>query len=453
MAIPGFVPPLLAPNGQRWNFLIVNADDWFQDVLKSMPTFNSKWASMGTWYPNASVNTPLCFCGRAATYTGWRVERHDAVDNGSGTRFTASGGLANVIPAVLKRIGYYNGFVGKIFNGLGESGNGGWGSLPWFMPGVDYMAGQWDTPNYFNWKELKTDGTTITHGTNDTNDASTDYAVDVERNRVISFFDSVPANKPWSLIWASKGTHQDAGGSAIPPARYASAAVTLTEDASFGLDLMTVGHGDWVHQVGTYPWGPSDAAQARSDHTAALRVALAQDEAFDTVFTSLQTRGWLQNTIIVLKCDNAHSGGEGCFSAKGVPHRSATNAVQWIFVPGIAGGTCYAPVSDIDVAPTVYELAGARPMRPSHGMSMVPVFLDKSHTFRLAAPISNPEKDSPVFSAAMFGGNPGRMRFRILSTSTKGAGQVGGYVDAPMTKNVMLPGDDLTLAALEALRS
>lgn len=453
MPIPRFVPPLLAPDGQPWNFLVLNGDDWFQDCLRSMPLFMSQWAGQGIWYPNATVNTPLCFPGRAATYTGWRVERHDVIDNSSGTRFVASGGLANTFPVVLERHGYYNGFVGKIYNGLGDNGNGEWGVLPWFHPGIHKMHGQWGSPNYTDWLELLTNGTTTPRGTVDDNGPNTDYAVDCERNRIITFFDSVPAGRPWSLIWASKGTHQDAGGDAVPPARYLNSAVTLTEDASFGLDLMTVGHGDWVHQNGTFPWTPADAAQMRSEHTAALRVALALQEAILTILTSLQARGWLSHTMIVVKCDNAHSGGEGCFKAKGVPHKSATSAVMWVYVPGIEGGTCYAPVGDIDVAPTLYQLAGARPMRPCHGMSMVPTFIDKGHPFRVAMPISNPEKDSPLFSAAQFGGNPGRMYYRVLASSEKGANQRGGYADAPQTRNIVQAGDADILTALENLRS
>ena len=94
MPIAGYTPPLVAANGKPWNFIIINGDDWHRDTLRAMPKFLLNYAARGTYYPCASVNTPLCFPGRAATYTGWRVERHDAVDNGSGTRYVASGALA-----------------------------------------------------------------------------------------------------------------------------------------------------------------------------------------------------------------------------------------------------------------------------------------------------------------------------------------------------------------------
>lgn len=454
MPMPGYTPPLVAANGKPWNFIIINGDDWYRDTLRAMPKFLLNYAARGTYYPCASVNTPLCFPGRAATYTGWRVERHDAVNNGSGTRYVASGALANTIPVILERAGYWNGFIGKIYNGLGEGGGGGWGALPWKHPGVHYMAGQWGAPNYFDWEELQADGTIrMTHGTADTNAAGTDYAVDVERLRCVEFFDSVPAGRPWSLILATKGTHQDSGGVAIPPARYANTAVTLTEDASFGLDLTTVGHGSWSQNVATVPWDAAAVTAARLGHTEALRTALAVDDCVDLIRTELIARSWDQNTILIIKCDNAHSGGEGCFDAKGVPHQSATDSVMWVYVPGVPGGTCRAPVSDIDVAPFVYEMAGTAPPIACHGMSFYPTLFDKGHPHRLAAPISNPEKDSPVFSAIQFGGNPGRMYYRILPTSAKGANQVGGYVDAAQTKNVITPGDALVLAALENARS
>lgn len=455
----GFTPPIQAANGKPWNFVLINGDDWFLDSYLGMPTFQAEWASKGVFYPMASCNEPLCFPGRAATYTGWRVERHDAVDNGSGSRYIASGGLANTLFSVLERQRYYNGFIGKIYNGLGENGNGSWGSQPWFHPGVHFMRGQWGAPNYFSWTEIDSTGNTyITHGTVDTNAAGTDYAVDVERLRAIEFLDGVPAGRPFCLCIASKGSHQDAGGNAVPPARYASSAVTLHEDSSFGLDLTTVGQGSWCTQVGVYPWGDADVTQARAEHTAALRVMLAVDEMVCAIFDSIVARGWGPNTIFLVKCDNAHAGGEGRFKAKGVPHRSATGAVMWAYVPGTTGGICYAPVGDIDVAPFFYAMAGATPMIACHGMSFHQTFLDRNHPHRLAMPLSNPEKDSPVFSGIQFGGNPGdgksgRMYFRILPTSTKGAGQLGGYVDHDQTRNVIVPGDADILTFIERARS
>ena len=462
MPITSYRPPLVAPNGKPWNVYLLQGDDWIRNQLQALPWFVANWANQFVRYPNASCNTPLCFPGRAATYTGWRVERHDCVDNNSGARYLASGAINHTLPVVLERVGYFNGWIGKIYNGLGEGGAGGFGTLPCKHPGVHYMAGQWGAPNYFDWQELGTDGTVrTTHGTSDTHavgdeTTATDYAIDVERLRLVEFLDSVPAGRPWCLIHASKATHQDgsSGGLPIPPDRYSSATVTLREDGAFGLDLTTVGHGSWAQAVAVSPWNATAVSDARNFHRESLRTGLALDDFLKKLRAELVARNMLDNTLVVLSTDNAHSVGECQFDAKGVPHPSATDKVLMVHVPGQAGGECWAPVSDIDIAPFIYEMTGARPTIAPHGMSFAATVRDKSLPHRQAAPISNPEKDSPTFSALQFGGAPaGRMFYRLGADSNKGAGQRGGYADPACTTNVITPGDEALLDTLQARRS
>jgi len=59
-------PPIVAPNGKPWNFVLLNGDDWMVDTYQNMPLFLANWAQDFTFYPNASCNMPLCFPGRAA---------------------------------------------------------------------------------------------------------------------------------------------------------------------------------------------------------------------------------------------------------------------------------------------------------------------------------------------------------------------------------------------------
>jgi len=441
-------PPIVAPNGKPWNFVLLNGDDWMVDTYQNMPLFLANWAQDFTFYPNASCNMPLCFPGRAATYTGWRIERHDCAGNSDGERYVASGAIDNTIFSNLARAGYDTAMVGKIYNELGKPN--GWGELPWFHPGVRFMRGQWGDPAYFDWNEISEAGTILTaHGSADTNTTGTDYAVDVERLRIIEFFDSVPANRPWVLVHASKGTHSDVGGAAVPPARYASAAVNIVSDGTFGIEPASVGIPPWGNAVALLPFTSTRRDEKINEHTLSLQTALAVDECLHTVLQSLAARGWDQNTIIILKTDNAHASGELCFDAKGVPHRSATDILLSVKVPGLKGGTSYAPVSDIDIAPFIYAMAGVRPMITCHGMDFSPTLLDKAHPFRQAAPISNPEKDSPLFKALQFGGNPGRMHYRILPESENGGAQVGGYIDAAQSYNAVVPGDAALLEFIE----
>lgn len=449
MPTPWSQPPILAPNGKPWNIFMLMGDDWMLDSYEGMPLFQANWASGYTRYPNGSTNMPLCFPGRAATYTGWRVERHGVASNEQGADYVAGGAIDHTIFTNLARAGYYTGMVGKIYNLLGANRTGGWGELPWVHPGVHFMRGQWGDVDYFNWDEIDETGAIIdNHGAVDTNTTGTDYAIDVERLRILEFFDSVPSGRPWLMVQSSKGTHAEEGENG-PPARYASAAVNIVTDPGFGIEPLSAGVPSWANGVAYLPWNANKATKLINEHTESLRVTLALDECLDTVFQSLVARGWDQNTLVIIKTDNAHASGELCFNKKGIPHRSATNMLLAVKVPGVAGGVSYAPVSDIDIAPFIYSMTGVRPMITPHGMCFANTLLDKSHPHRLAAPITNTEDDTPLFRAVQFGGNPGRIYYRILPTSAYGPGQTGGFADAAQTKNAVVAGDAAVLAATE----
>lgn len=440
--------PITAPNGKAWNFIVINADDATLDFYGAspMPLFNANWASGYIDFPRGACNTPLCLPGRAATLLGWRVERHQGWDNNSGANLD----LTQTFLVNFKRHGYYTGAIGKWINGFGEGGNGGFGTAT-RQPGVDFQRIQWGAPNYLNWTELDENGDKTTndgsvlndrvHGTTDsraayTDTSYTDYATDVEGDRVSQFLDNAAAlGRPFCLYWAPKAPHQDSGGDPAPPTRHAATSVTLTEEASFGLNPNALGIPSWCARVGEGSWNASDIAAVRATHTASLRTVRGLDEILHKSFTKLAALGLDTNTIIIIKTDNAHASGELRLVDKGTPHRSSSAMLMRVKVPGQAGGTCNAAVSDIDVAPFMYRMAGIFPAVGCDGMSFHRCILDTSADHREAAPLSNPYKDSPAFHGLWF--KDGSVAYALTDDSAKGAGQTGGWTDAPMTTNVI----------------
>jgi len=454
-------PPILPANGKSWNFIVVNCDDATLDLYGSspMPLFNANWASGYVDFPNGSCNTPLCLPGRAATLMGLRVERHTGWDNNSGANLN----LNLTFLVEFQRHGYYTGAIGKWINGFGEGGGGGFGTAT-RQAGVDFQRIQWGAPNYFDWTELDENGDNTTDNTSTTTDrvhhttdsraaytdvTHTDYATDVEADRVRQFLTNAAATgKPFCLYYAPKAPHQDSHGDPLPPARHAATSVTLTEDESFGVDPTLLGIPSWCATVGTSPWNAGAIAAARATHTESLRTVRALDEALHLIFTKLASLGMDTNTVIVLKTDNAHAGGELRLNDKGTPHRSSSSMLMRVKVPGQAGGTCKAAVSDIDVAPFLFRMAGIKPAVGRDGMSFHRCITDFDATHREAAPMSNPYKDSPTFAGLWFA--DGSVHYRIGDNSNKGAGQEGGWTDAAMTTNVDIAGAAAKLRAIIA---
>jgi arylsulfatase A-like enzyme len=99
------------------------------------------------------------------------------------------------------------------------------------------------------------------------------------------------------------------------------------------------------------------------------------DRQVGRALAALEETGQLDNTIVVYLSDHGDMmGGHGLF-AKGVPAFEEVYRIPLIIRgPGIgpAGTASGVPVSVIDVAPTVLDLAGCAPMRGIDGESIVP---------------------------------------------------------------------------------
>lgn len=444
--------PLTAPNGKPWNFLVVQLDDMTLDGLgtSSAPLFNTNWASAFVKFPRGSCNSPLCLPGRAATLTGLRMENHRGWDNNSGANLD----LTNTFMVALQRAGMYTGGAGKWLNGWGETNNGGWG-VAGRQPGHDFQRYQFGAPNYTEYDICDETGALTHHGSLDTRAAytdttTTDYAVDVEWDAFKAFAVQAAAQaRPWVFYWTSKGPHQDSGGGGkpVPPARHTATAVTLIEDSAFGVNPASLGIPSWCAQVGESPWTQAVIDDVRDTHTKSLRTMRGVDETLQLILAELVTRGWDQNTVVIIKTDNAHASGELRLWDKGTPHRSSSLMGLRVRVPGVAGGTCNAAVSDIDIAPLLYALAGVRPQRQPDGMSFHKCFTDLSWIHRDAAPVRC-FKDSPAHTALRFA--DGRVHYRISELSNKGAGQEGGWADTDETTNVNHADGPAKLAAILA---
>lgn len=443
--------PIVASNGKKWNFLIMVGDDWPLDMYVEMPTFAATYAADFITFPNAVSELPLCFPSRAAIYTGQSSRYTTVVSNDNGATY-AAGPINKTMFSAMQNAGYYTGFTGKVYNGLGEGGSGGWGTLPWRHPGIIYMAGQWDSPDYFNWTEIDSNGSVSggTHGTTDTNTTGTDYAVDVERLRALTFLSQVPTGRPWLFVWSSKGCHQGnhGGSEPEPPSRYVATSVTLTEDPlTFGIDPNTLGIPDWAANDGTSPWNAAAIDAVRTSHRLALRVTRAVDEGLCAVLAQIEARGETANTIVMVMNDNAIGMGELRMTGKGNMHKSGTDLLLKVKVPGISGGTCYAPVCNYDIASTVFALSGAVPLIAPYGMSFHPVLQDVNRPWREAALMVNPSR-TPKFVALKFGGNPGAVFYRVDAGGGNTPG-TGGWQDLAQSRNDPPPGAAEKLAILE----
>lgn len=438
--------PRALPLGFQPNILVINSDDAPLNWYAGMPLWTSNWASSFLDFrANGSCNTPLCLPGRAATLTGLRIEQHRGWDNGSGANLN----LAQTFLMACQRAGYRTGAVGKWINGFGEGGASGFGTQT-RQPGLSWQRIMWGAPDYFDYDILDETGA-LTHYGLPASEGGSDanYATDVERANVLSFIGSDDP-RPWCLYWAPKAPHKDGGGAGgpTPAPRHAATPITLVQSPSFGLSPAAYGNPPWLIESAETPWNSTTIAAVTAEHVEAMRTLLALDEAIHDVLTALQAAGKLASTAVFEKTDNAHAYGEMRQTDKGTPHRSASSMLLQVRIPGIAGGTRSHAVSDIDIAPTICELAGAVMPRSPDGMSMLRACQSPSGAHRKAAPMGSPIKDSPTFRA--YWDDTGRVVHQGLPGG-KGSGQVGSWADVDHTTNVPPTAAQLASLALLSL--
>jgi arylsulfatase A-like enzyme len=98
------------------------------------------------------------------------------------------------------------------------------------------------------------------------------------------------------------------------------------------------------------------------------------DAALEALFTELRTSGLLDTTVVVVTADHGEAFREHdtLFHSIGL-HEEVLHVPLLIHVPGVKAAQVDTPVSLIDLAPTLLELAGAEPLRDVQGTSLVPL--------------------------------------------------------------------------------
>jgi arylsulfatase A-like enzyme len=118
-----------------------------------------------------------------------------------------------------------------------------------------------------------------------------------------------------------------------------------------------------------------------------LRSLRAVDDGVGYLFEALDALGELDETYVIFTSDNGFLRGEHRFSkGKRRPYEPATRIPLLIMGPGIpAGEVSEELVSNVDIAPTIVNLAGAITNRTLDGRSLIPYAV--SPTARSARPI------------------------------------------------------------------
>ncbi len=340
-------PPPPAPQDDRPNIIVILTDDQSFDTLPSHPAA-MPWlqdqihdpTGSWLWFPNAFISTPIC-CPSRATILSGRYSHHTNVrTNDDGERFDDSDTLATW----LHNSGYFTGLVGKYLNRYP------FGRAPYVPAGWDRWVAKRNTATtttYFDFGFVdRTIPLTTAHG------AGT-YATDLFADRAVDFIRVAPAEQPYFLYFATSAPHPPW----TPPPRHAGAFAGVPISVPPSVNERNVSDKPaWVQALD--PLDGDDLSRLMSERRRERATLLGVDDAIRRIVGAAEARGDLDRTIIFFLTDNGFSFGEHRIRGKRCQYEECIRTPFAVLVPGGESGQVNGLISNVDLAPTIVDLAG-----------------------------------------------------------------------------------------------
>lgn len=343
----------------RPNIVFILTDDQPPlDSVQTMPFLSSRPGGHWVEFTNAFVNNPLCCPSRATILTGLNSHHHGLLTNQDARNFNDS----STVATWLKSAGYRTGLVGKYINNWPN------GRPPWVPVGWDdwfAFAGQ---EAYYNYN-IYDNGTLVSHGS-----TAADYSTDVFAAEAESFIAS--STDPFFLYLAPFAPH--APLKHVAP-RHANLSIPVSRSPNFNESDVS----DKPAWVRALPYlTPAQEVDRDRNRERTFRVLRAADDAIRRVYQALETRGILDDTIIVFMTDNGYMWGEHRDAGKGCVYEECIRTPLLIRYPWAESRIETRLVSNADIAPTFARLAGVFPPTPVDGRSLVPLLENTATSWR-----------------------------------------------------------------------
>lgn len=320
----------LAQNS-RPNILVIITDDQRFDTVKDyMPRTQARIFNEGLSFANAYATTPLCTPSRASIMTGMYASRHGARNNDSTLKVTT-------LAPRLQQAGYYTGLVGKYLNSEDATPKAGY----------DHWIGMPALGNYTN-PRLNVNGVWTDHQ---------GYLTYLLRDYAIAFLRKAQTrgNQPFFLFFNPRTPHtplepapSDTGLYAnLPPHRPANYNETDVSDKPA-----------WVQAKPRF--GTAWQQKVDNERRRQLQMLWSLDQSIDMILEELKSQGKLEQTAIFFISDHGFFWGEHRLTDKGRVYEEAIRqALAWRYPPLVPAGKIEQRlVANIDLAPTIYKLAG-----------------------------------------------------------------------------------------------
>jgi len=366
-----------------YNVVFILSDDHrydfmgFMDKVPGLETPNmDRMAREGAHLQNAFVSTALCSPSRASILTGQYAHTHTIVDNNA----PLPEGLT-FFPQYLQQKGYKTGFFGKW-----HMGNMDGSKQPGFDQWVSFRdQGVYYSPTFnINGQEVKQPEGSYT------TDLLTDYAID--------WLNSLDDGQPFFLYLSHKGVHAEFNPAErhrgtykdmpviCPPSMYLTAT-----DSSRHMGIETPYDGpvnpdgipEWVRKQ-RYSWHGVDYMYdgqiAFEDfYRQYCETLRSVDESIGAVIEWLEQQGLAENTLVFYMGDNGFLFGEQGLIDKRNAYEASMRVPLLAWSPKFVRPHTQIKqmVMNVDIGPTILDLAGIAKPAQMQGDSFLPLLQNK----------------------------------------------------------------------------
>jgi N-acetylglucosamine-6-sulfatase len=376
-----------ASAAERPNLVVIQADD--QTVAQFnrtvMPRTTRLLVRPGTRFDDYIAPTPQCCPSRAALLTGQYAHNNGVFSNARG--YPALTEKENVLPVWLQQAGYNTIHVGKFLNGYWRFADHPADVAPGWTDWRTVPGGRFGYYEYF----ISRNGQWHHFGRH-----KRDYITRVlTRNAVHAVDRYAPSDAPFYLQLDEHAPHGSGGrqkGRCSGPGTRAAKPDPLDVNAfihaplphppSFNERRM----GDKPEFLRHTPrLDPETQQEARERWGCALASLVALDRSVADVYHAVKQAGELRRTVFIYTSDNGLFFGEHRFpGGKVLPYEEALRLPMVMDVPKRYRGEEHVratgePVANIDLAPTMLDLAHASPCPPAgacrtmDGRSLMPL--------------------------------------------------------------------------------
>ena len=275
----------------------------------------------------------------------------------------------------LKSSGYRTFFGGKYLNQYGKSGAGGVAHVP---PGWDWWVGLVGNSRYYNYT-LSVNGTAEKHG----DDPNSDYLTSIIWKRAKDFLNVVldgGSTNPFFMMLSTPSCHAPF----TPEPKYSTKFSDISAPRTTNFNVANNQSKHWLLRLGKQPLPEDTIEQIDHIFRNRLRTLLTVDDMVSDIMETLETKSQLDNTYIIFTSDNGfHLGQFSLPYDKREPYEFDIKVPFVIRGPSISEGISLPhPMVNVDLAPTILDLANINIPDYMDGLSLKPLVLGNHNSLK-----------------------------------------------------------------------